>query len=109
MRAQALDQQRLRLSATCERMTSVTRTPSLGQHARDVERVVAAADHGDMGAQIGIRFADRGWTEVDAARRREPSRVLDLVEPVLAAELGSGRDHQCRPRQGPYICLGRRK
>ena len=58
-----------------------------------------------MRAQIRIRFADRGWTEVDAARRREPSRVLDLVEPVLAAELGPGRDHQRRPGQGPYIAL----
>ena len=58
-----------------------------------------------MGPQVGIPLAERSRAEVDAARRRELPRILDLVEPVLAAELGSGRDHQGRPRQGARLWL----
>src|SRR3977135_2017216 len=53
-----------------------------------------------MSTQIRIGLADRGRTEMDAAGRRELSRILDLVQPTFAAELRSSRDHQGRPRYG---------
>ncbi len=81
-----------------ERMTTVTRTP-FSASMRELEGVVAAADHGDVRAQIDARLADRGCAEMEAARRRNAPRVLDAIEPLLARESRAGRDHDGRARQ----------
>ena len=71
----------------------------LDQHARDVEGVVAATHHRDMRSQICARLADIGRAEMHAARHRQPARILDLVEPFIAAKSRSGRDHDGRAGQ----------
>src|SRR5262249_57494513 len=85
MWAQALDEERLRPRRLCahdERHAHAL----LGQHARYLEGVVAAADHDDARAQIDARLPDRGCADMEAARRRTPPRLLHPVQPLLARE-----------------------
>ena len=102
--AQPLDQQRLRPRLRRAHDQGCLHAP-LGQHARDVEGVVSAADHGNVRSGVGARLAGPGRAEVDAVG--EPSRITDALQPVLAAETRSGRDYQGPARQGPSRGGGR--
>ncbi len=74
-------------------MTTVGRTPFSTSMRDDVEGVVAAADHRDMRSQVDARLAHERRAEMHAARGRQAARILDLVEPLLAAEPRSGGEH----------------
>jgi hypothetical protein len=108
MRAQALDQQRLRVRRM--RAHDDGRLHALlDQHARDVEGIVAAADHRHMRAQIRARqvcarqvcarLPGPGRPEMQPATLRQLPRVRDRVDEILAAKSRSGRDDHGRARQ----------
>ena len=58
----------------------------LRQHAGHIESVVAAADHGDVGPEIGAPLAHIRRAEMQPARFQNAPRVVHMVEPLLATK-----------------------